>query len=48
MPLELLATKANKTFWMTEYAGGDYNVSDVQTGLALSTQVGHATAQNKP
>jgi len=24
---------------MTEYAGGSYNVSDIQTGLALSTQV---------
>jgi len=24
---------------MTEYAGGTYNVSDIRTGLALSTQV---------
>ncbi len=39
IPLELLASNAGKRLWMTEYAGGSYNVSDIQTGLALSTQV---------
>ncbi len=39
IPLELLASNAGKRLWMTEYAGGSYNVSDIRTGLALSTQV---------
>ncbi|KAL0045131.1 hypothetical protein WJX82_009312 [Trebouxia sp. C0006] len=39
IPLELLASNAGKRLWMTEYAGGSYNVSDIQTGLALSTQI---------
>jgi len=39
IPLELLASNAGKRLWMTEYAGGSFNVSDIQTGLALSTQV---------
>lgn len=39
IPLDLLASQAGKRLWMTEYAGGSFNVSDIQTGLALSTQI---------
>lgn len=39
IPLQTLANNADKPLWMTEYAGGSYNVTDIQTGLDLSTQV---------
>ncbi|DBA70019.1 TPA: hypothetical protein ACH3X2_012319 [Trebouxia sp. C0005] len=39
IPLDLLASQAGKRLWMTEYAGGSFNVSDIRTGLALSTQI---------
>lgn len=39
IPLQTLASNADKPLWMTEYAGGSYNVTDIQTGLDLSTQV---------
>ena len=39
VPLRAAADAAGKRLWMTEYAGGTYNVTDIETGLALSTQV---------
>lgn len=39
VPLRAAADAAGKRLWMTEYAGGIYNVTDIETGLALSTQV---------
>ena len=38
-PLEAVATGAGKRIWMSEYASGNYAVSDIRTGLDLSVQV---------
>ena len=38
-PLEALVTGAGKRIWMSEYASGNYAVSDIRTGLDLSVQV---------
>lgn len=32
-------TGAGKRVWMSEYASGNYDVTDIRTGLDLSTQV---------
>ena len=37
--LTTLAGKANKRLWMSEYASGSYEVTDIRTALALSSQV---------
>ena len=34
-----LARGAGKRFWMSEYASGDFDVTDIKAGLQLSTQV---------
>lgn len=39
IPLEAVATAAGKRLWMSEFASGNYPVSDIRTGLDLSTQV---------
>ena len=39
VPLRAAADAAGKRLWMTEYAGGTYNVTDIDSGLELSTQV---------
>ena len=41
VPLQSAAQVAGKRLWMTEFGSGGYDVSDIQTGLALSTQVNH-------
>ena len=38
-PLGAVAAKAGKRLWMSEYASGNYAVTDIRTGLDLSTQV---------
>lgn len=39
IPLEAVATAAGKRLWMSEYASGNYAVSDIRAGLDLSNQV---------
>ena len=34
-----LARGAGKRFWVSEYASGDFDVTDIKAGLQLSTQV---------
>ena len=37
--MKILAGKAGKRLWMSEYASGDFPVTDISTGLKLSIQV---------
>lgn len=39
--MRTLTGKAGKRFWMSEYGSGGYPVTDIKTGLALSTQASH-------
>ena len=36
--LGILAGKAGKRLWMSEYSSGPFEVTDIRTGLALSLQ----------
>lgn len=36
--MKTLTSKAGKRFWMSEYGSGEYPVTDIKTGLTLSTQ----------
>ena len=36
--MKILAGKAGKRLWMSEYASGDFPVTDISTGLKLSIQ----------
>ena len=38
-PLQALAAAAGKRLWMSEFASGNFVVTDIRTGLDLSTQV---------
>ncbi len=38
--LGALAGNAGKRLWMSEYSNGDFDVTDIRSGLKLSTQVG--------
>lgn len=37
--IRTLAGNAGKRLWMSEYANGDFDVTDIRSGLTLSTQV---------
>lgn len=37
--LGALASNAGKRLWMSEYSSGDYDVTDIRSGLQLSMQV---------
>ena len=45
--MRTLTGKAGKRFWMSEYGSGEYPVTDIKTGLTLSTQASHVCSESE-